>query len=350
MSVVEKIPTGVPGIRRHQPWRHTEGAIQPHRGPERHGQDDPRPADRRPHRAARHPHAAHRGRGVGGRPHLHRRQPGPGPDAGPSQSGKLRVTDASRPMEGPMVLSGEYDISGLVHRVQAIVKQHGSQVVILDSATALFSPRPPQELLRSLFTQLIHAFRRMELTSVVLAEAAEDYGQLTTLGVEDFVCDMVVVLRNVVDGERRRRSLEINKYRGQRPLQGGVPLHHHHPRPDDLPPGCEGAARRAHRRALLERVARPGRHDLRRPFPRFDRDRARSDRKRQDDARRPIRPRGRRCAARRSSTTASRSPRGSSCATSRPSACPWTSWSAPATSTSSAGTRRRWGSRTCWSR
>jgi circadian clock protein KaiC len=96
-------------------------------------------------------------------------------------------------------------------------------VVILDSATALFSPRPPQELLRSLFTQLIHAFRRMELTSVVLAEAAEDYGQLTTLGVEDFVCDMVVVLRNVVDGERRRRSLEINKYRGSAHYKGEFP-------------------------------------------------------------------------------------------------------------------------------
>jgi len=143
--------------------------------------------------------------------------------SGAIASGMLRVTDASRQMEGPMVVSGEYDISGLVHRVQAISKQHGSQVVILDSATALFSPRPPQELLRSLFTQLIHSFRRLQLSSVVLAEAAEDYGQLTTLGVEDFVCDMVVILRNVVDGERRRRSLEISKYRGSGHYKGEFP-------------------------------------------------------------------------------------------------------------------------------
>ena len=143
--------------------------------------------------------------------------------SGAIASGMLRVTDASRQLDGPMVVSGEYDISGLVHRVQAISKQHGSQVVILDSATALFSPRPPQELLRSLFTQLIHAFRRMQLSSVVLAEAAEDYGQLTTLGVEDFVCDMVVILRNVVDGERRRRSLEISKYRGSGHYKGEFP-------------------------------------------------------------------------------------------------------------------------------
>jgi circadian clock protein KaiC len=139
------------------------------------------------------------------------------------QSGSLRVTDATRPTDGPMVVSGEYDISGLIHRIDGIVKKTGAQAVIIDSATALFSPRPPQELLRSLFAQLIHGLRRMKLTSVVLAEAAEDYGQLTTLGVEDFVCDMVVILRNIVDGERRRRSLEINKYRGSAHYKGEYP-------------------------------------------------------------------------------------------------------------------------------
>jgi len=143
--------------------------------------------------------------------------------SGAIQSGSLRLSDASRPAEGPMVVSGEYDISGLIHRVRAIVKQTGARAVVLDSATALFSPRPPQELLRSLFFQLIHAFRSMELTSVVVAEAAEDYGQLTTLGVEDFVCDMVIIQRNVVDGERRRRSLEVNKYRRSAHHKGEFP-------------------------------------------------------------------------------------------------------------------------------
>jgi len=136
---------------------------------------------------------------------------------------RLRVTDASRPTEGPMVVTGDYDISGLTHRIEAIVKKTGAEAIVLDSATALFSPRPPQELLRSLFFQLIHFFKRMKLTSVVLAEAAEDYGQLTTLGVEDFVCDVVIVMRNIIDGERRRRSIEINKYRRSPHYKGEYP-------------------------------------------------------------------------------------------------------------------------------
>jgi len=126
-------------------------------------------------------------------------------------------------MDGPMVVSGEYDISGLVHRVEALARETGAQAVILDSATALFSPRPPQELLRSLFFQLVHAFRRLELTSIILAESAGDYAQLTTLGVEDYVCDLVIVLRNVVDGERRRRTIEVNKYRRSAHYKGEYP-------------------------------------------------------------------------------------------------------------------------------
>jgi len=139
------------------------------------------------------------------------------------KEGKLRVSDATRPMDGPMVVSGEYDISGLVHRVEALARETGAKAVILDSATALFSPRPPQELVRSLFFQLVHAFRRLELTSLILAESAGDYAQLTTLGVEDYVCDLVIILRNVVDGERRRRTIEVNKYRRSAHYKGEYP-------------------------------------------------------------------------------------------------------------------------------
>ena len=144
--------------------------------------------------------------------------------SGAIAAGTLRVSDATRPMDGPMVVSGEYDISGLVHRVEALVKATGARALVLDSATALFSPRPPQELLRNLFFQLVHAFRRLDLTAIILAEAASSEGSLTTLGVEDYVCDMVIVLRNVVDGERRRRTVEINKYRRSAHQKGEYPF------------------------------------------------------------------------------------------------------------------------------
>jgi len=138
-------------------------------------------------------------------------------------AGKMRISDATRPMSGPVVVAGEYDLGGLLHRIAATVKETKARVVILDSVTALFSPRPPQELLRSLFFQLVHALREMDVTALMLAEAEEAHGALTTLGVEDYVCDMVLVLRNTVDGERRRRSIEINKYRRSAHYKGEYP-------------------------------------------------------------------------------------------------------------------------------
>jgi circadian clock protein KaiC len=139
------------------------------------------------------------------------------------RQGVLHVADITRPMDGPTLVSGEYDLFGLVHRLEALAKQTGARAVIIDSATALFSPRPPEEALRSHFFQLVYSLRRIGLTAIILAEAPDDYGQLTTMGVEDYVCDLTVMLRNIVDGQRRRRSIEINKYRRSGHFKGEFP-------------------------------------------------------------------------------------------------------------------------------
>jgi circadian clock protein KaiC len=138
-------------------------------------------------------------------------------------TGTLMFTDITRPMDGPTVVSGDYDLFGLMHRLEATVKQTGARAIILDSASALFSPRPPQEALRSQFFQLVYALRSYGLTSVIIAEAPDDYGPLTTLGVEDYVCDMTIILRNIIDGGRRRRSIEVNKYRRSAHYKGEYP-------------------------------------------------------------------------------------------------------------------------------
>jgi circadian clock protein KaiC len=139
------------------------------------------------------------------------------------RAGTLTFADLTQPMDGPTVVSGEYDLFGLTHRIQALVAQRNAKALVLDSATALFSPRPPQETLRSQFFQLVHTLRQLNLTAVIIAEAPGDYGPLTTMGVEDYVCDMTIILRNVIDGGRRRRSIEVNKYRRSAHYKGEYP-------------------------------------------------------------------------------------------------------------------------------
>jgi len=137
--------------------------------------------------------------------------------------GLLEFADVTRPMDGPTLVSGEYDLFGLAHRLEAMVSQGGAKAVVLDSATALFNPQSPKETLRSHFFQLVHTLRRLGLTAVIIAEAPGDYGQLTTMGVEDYVCDLTIILRNIIDGGRRRRTIEVNKYRRSAHYKGEYP-------------------------------------------------------------------------------------------------------------------------------
>ena len=137
-------------------------------------------------------------------------------------AGKVSFADATR-LDGSTIVAGDYDLDGLKYRLGALVQKTGARAVILDSATALFSPRPPQDELRSHFFQLVATTRSLDLTAIIIAEAQHDYGQLTTLGVEDYVCDLTVILRNIVDGSRRRRTIEINKYRRSPHYKGEYP-------------------------------------------------------------------------------------------------------------------------------
>ena len=149
----------------------------------------------------------------------------------------MTVSDATQPMDGPVMVSGDYDIAGLLHRIQAVVRKSGARVVVLDSATALFSPRPPEAALRNLFFQLVYALRKMQLTALILAEAP-------------------VGLRRAAD-HARRRGLRLRRrdrpaqhagrpappplHRGEQvppqpPLQGRISRHDHRQGAGHLPP------------------------------------------------------------------------------------------------------------------
>ena len=139
------------------------------------------------------------------------------------KAGSLVFTDITRPMDGPTLVAGEYDIFGLTHRLEALVQKTGARAIVLDSASALFSPSPPPESLRSHFFQLVYQLRALGLTAVIIAESPGDYGPLTTMQVEDYVCDVTVILRNIIDGGRRRRSIEVHKYRRSAHYKGEYP-------------------------------------------------------------------------------------------------------------------------------
>ena len=62
------------------------------------------------------------------------------------------------------------------------------------------------------------------MTIVFTAERTDDYGPITQFGIEEFVADNVLLLRNILVDERRRRTIEILKFRGATHERGEVPF------------------------------------------------------------------------------------------------------------------------------
>jgi circadian clock protein KaiC len=59
---------------------------------------------------------------------------------------------------------------------------------------------------------------------VMTAERTDDYGPIARFGVEEFIADNVMVVRNVLEEEKRRRTIEILKFRGTGHQKGEFPF------------------------------------------------------------------------------------------------------------------------------
>lgn len=132
--------------------------------------------------------------------------------------------DASpQPGETPLV-SGEYDLGALIARIEYAIRKYKAQRVSLDSLGAIFSHLADSAQVRSDLFRLASALRELEVTAIMTAERTQEYGDISRYGVEEFVADNVVIFRNVLTDEKRRRTMEILKYRGTDHQKGEYPF------------------------------------------------------------------------------------------------------------------------------
>jgi len=47
------------------------------------------------------------------------------------------------------------------------------------------------------------------MTSLITSEGMSEYGEISRYNVEEFVAGNVIILRNALEGEKRRRTVEI---------------------------------------------------------------------------------------------------------------------------------------------
>ncbi|NUQ20385.1 MAG: circadian clock protein KaiC [Gemmatimonadaceae bacterium] len=140
------------------------------------------------------------------------------------KEGKWAFVDAAPDAEGPIAVVGDYDLGGLLARIEHAVKKIGATRVSLDSLNALFVQFRDHAMLRAELFRITSTLKRMGVTVLFTGERTEEYGDVTRFGIEEFVADNVVILRNSLEEERRRRTVEILKMRGTTHQRGEFPF------------------------------------------------------------------------------------------------------------------------------
>lgn len=138
--------------------------------------------------------------------------------------GKWAFVDASPDPGEPSVEAGTFDLGALLVRIEHAVKKISARRIAMDSLGAIFIRFIDSSTIRGELFRIIHSLRQMNVTALVTSERLEEYGAVDRFGVEAFVADVVIVLRNILEDEKRRRTLEILKCRGTTHHRGEFPF------------------------------------------------------------------------------------------------------------------------------
>ena len=119
---------------------------------------------------------------------------------------------------------GRFDLSGLITRIEHAVATVGATRISIDSVGVAFTRFPDPPVVRRELLRLVNSLRSLGVTAVITGEREDEYGAIGRFGVEEFVCDNAIVLRNALEEETRRRTIEVLKMRGTQHLTGEFPF------------------------------------------------------------------------------------------------------------------------------
>jgi len=140
------------------------------------------------------------------------------------EQNKLVFVDAS-PQDRDEMVVGDFDLAGLLARILHAVRTAKGKRIVLDSSTQLFDHFvSDQTAVRRELLRIAATLKKEGLTVLMTAERNSEYGEISRHRIEEFVADNVVILRNALDRERRRRTIEVLKMRGSRHVEGEVPI------------------------------------------------------------------------------------------------------------------------------
>lgn len=139
------------------------------------------------------------------------------------KEGKWIFIDAS-PKDDESITTGDYDLSAFRIRLKNAITKCKAKKVVIDSFGSIVSQFPDVHIIRRELFRTTLELRKLRVTSIITAERLEEYGGISRFGVEEFIADNVIILRNVLSKEKRRRTIEILKFRGSDHKKGENPF------------------------------------------------------------------------------------------------------------------------------
>ncbi len=139
------------------------------------------------------------------------------------QDGRLAFVDASPQPGQEVVTAGDFDFGALMARIEHAARKVNASRVAIDSVSVAFVQFQNMHAVRRELFRVVCSLRDLEFTTILTAERSQEYGAISRFNVEEFVSDNVIILRNVLEDEKRRRTLEILKYRGTQHGKGEFP-------------------------------------------------------------------------------------------------------------------------------
>lgn len=125
-----------------------------------------------------------------------------------------RFIDASVSYETNTRVIGDYNLEPLIQRIDAVINEIGAKRVVFDSIGSLFQQFTDPALIRRELLKIIAFLKKKKIVVIITSERLEEYGLVSRFGVEEYITDNVIILRNALENEKRRRTIEILKYRG----------------------------------------------------------------------------------------------------------------------------------------
>lgn len=140
------------------------------------------------------------------------------------EAGKLGIVDATPDPGKELIQTGSFDLSALLARIESAIRRVNARRVILDTIGALFPQFGDPSMVRRELHRIHAGLRQLGVTTLITLERTEEEGNVGRFGVEEFVADNVILLRNRLEQEKRRRTIEILKLRGSTHQKGEYPF------------------------------------------------------------------------------------------------------------------------------